>query len=417
MRNNIITVYGRPKLKKPELLAPAGNLSKLKTAFYYGADAVYAGGKAFSLRSYAGNFTDEELAEGVDYAHRLGKKLYVAVNIFAKNADFDKAKQYFKYLESIGADAVLITDPGLLCAARQAAPALTLHLSTQANTLNKYAVRFWQEQGVSRVVLARELSLAEIKEIYEFCPTELEAFVHGAMCISYSGRCLLSNYLTDRDANRGECVQACRWRYRLSDISNYPHPDIIAEEDERGTYLLNSKDLNLIENIPQLVQAGVCSLKIEGRMKSEYYVAAVVSAYRKAIDEYCATGGISNIDIYEKELRKVTHREYTKAYMLGDNANTVFYKGEQNTGTHEFIAVVEGYSGGRASIEMRNRFRKGDTLEVLSPHAYHNKTFAVDGIFNAEDIAIDDAKLVQEKLQIDIPFAVNKGDILRRNVK
>ncbi len=404
-------------MKKLELLAPAGNLSKLKTAFYFGADAVYAGGKEFSLRSYAGNFSDGELAEGAEYAHKLGKKIYVAANIFAKNEDLTKAKRYFKFLYDIGADAVLITDPGLIALAKNTVPELKIHLSTQANTLNKYAVKLWQDLGVSRVVLARELSLAEIKEISEYCPVELEAFVHGAMCVSYSGRCLLSNYMTDRDANRGECVQACRWKFKLTDMSGFPHPALIAEEDQRGTYLLNSKDLNLLENIPDLAEAGVYSLKIEGRMKSEYYVATVVNAYRRAIDEYYKTGYIPDAALYNGELEKITHRDYTKAYFLGNNEKTIFYNGEQYNGTHEFTAVVENYKDGKAFVKMRNRFRKGDVLEVLSPSEACNKTFAVESIINPEGSEIDDAKLVQEKLVLDIPFAVSAGDILRRKVK
>lgn len=400
-----------------ELLAPAGTPEKLKTALYFGADAVYAGGKDFSLRSYAGNFTDKELAEASEYAKKLGKKLYVTANIFAKNTDFPKVREYFRFLQDIAADAVLVTDPGIIAIAKEAAPLLPLHLSTQANTLNKYSAKFWEGQGISRVVLARELGLQEIKEISDYCSLELEAFVHGAMCVSYSGRCLLSNYLTSRDANRGECVQACRWKYRLSDVSDYPHPDIIAEEDERGTYLLNSRDLNLLEEIPELAKSGVRSLKIEGRMKSEYYVATVVNAYRRAIDEYYAFGKITNASVYNEELVKITHRDYTKAYFLGANEDTIHYKGEQYPGTHEFIAVVQGYSDGKAQIEMRNRFKKGDVLEVLSPSSAFGKAFTVGSIINSDGASIEDAKIVQELLSIDIPFEVREGDIFRKKVK
>lgn len=401
--------------KLPELLAPAGSLNKLKTAFYFGADAVYAGGKNFSLRSYADNFTDEELAEGAAYAHRLNKKLYVAVNIFAKNADFAQARDYFRFLFDIGTDAVLITDPGLLSLCKEVAPRLPIHLSTQANTLNKYAVSFWEKQGVSRVVLARELSLEDIKEIAAFSKAELEIFVHGAMCVSYSGRCLLSNYLTSRDANRGECVQACRWKYRLDDVSDYPHPPLYAEEDARGTYLLNSRDLNLLSDIPALMNAGVASLKIEGRMKSEYYVATVVNAYRRALDEYAKTGNIG-CEKYEDELKKITHRAYTKAYLWGDNDKTILYEGEQSIGTRTFCAYVEDYEEGMAKVEMRNRFRIGDELEILSPTDSFNKTFTVTKIIDEEGTEIDDAKLVQQKLRIAIPCPVAPGDILRKKL-
>lgn len=266
-----------------ELLAPAGDFEKLKTALYFGADAVYLGGKDFSLRAFADNFTAEEMARAVAYAHALGKKVYVTANIFARNADFAPLGDMFAFLQEIGADAALVTDAGALALAKQRAPRLPLHLSTQANTTNKYAAKFWQEQGVSRVVLARELSLAEIAEIHAFCPgLELEAFVHGAMCISYSGRCLLSNYLDGRDSNRGACVQACRWRYEVRpEGGKAPLP---AEEDARGTYVFNSKDLNMLPYLEELAAAGVCSFKIEGRMKSRYYLATVVGAYRRALD-------------------------------------------------------------------------------------------------------------------------------------
>jgi len=402
--------------KKPELLAPAGSLNKLKTAFHFGADAVYAGGINFSLRSYADNFTEAELAEGAAYVHKLGKKLYVTVNIFAKNADLAPAREYFRFLAKISVDAVLITDPGLIALCKEAAPGLPIHLSTQANTLNKYAVSFWEQQGVSRIVLARELSLAEIQEISLHCSAELEVFVQGAMCVSYSGRCLLSNYLTSRDANRGECVQACRWKYRLEDVSDYPHPPLFAEEDARGTYLLNSRDLNLLSEIPALLSAGVASLKIEGRMKSEYYVATVVNAYRRALDEYERTGKLIHLDTYEAELKKITHRAYTKAFLLGENDKTILYEGEQSTATHEFIAIVEDFADGVAKVEMRNRFRLGDTLEILSPSESGYKNFIVNKIVNPDGQVIEDAKLVQEKLLIDIPYTVCRGDILRKKL-
>ena len=286
---------------KSELLAPAGSLEKLKVAFLYGADAVYVGGKNFSLRQYADNFTAEELAEGIDYAHERQKKVYVAVNIFAKNADFPEAEKYFKFLERIGADAVLITDPGLIALCKKTAPGLEIHLSTQANTLNKYAVRFWAEQGVKRVVLARELGYEEIKEIAEYNPdVEIECFVHGAMCVSYSGRCLLSNYLSERNANRGECVQACRWRYELTAYGR-DGDKLELTEDERGAYILNSRDLNLLKELNKLSEAGVKSFKIEGRMKTVYYLATVVNAYRRAMD-----GG--DLNVSEAELTKINHR-------------------------------------------------------------------------------------------------------------
>lgn len=403
-------------MNKPELLAPAGNFSKLKTAVYYGADAVYIGGKSFSLRALSDNFTDEEIARAVEYAHGKNVKVYVTVNIFAKNSDFDKAKEYFKFLYSVGVDAVLITDIGLIDLCKEVAPDLPIHLSTQANTLNKYAVRAWKNYGLERVVLARELSLAEIAEIREFVPDiELEAFAHGAMCISYSGRCLLSNYLNGRDSNRGECVQACRWSYELREKNKggeyYP-----IEEDERGSYILNSKDLNMISHIDEMVDAGVISLKIEGRMKSEYYLATVINAYRRAIDEYCKIGDkYKENSMFYDELIKTSHRAFTTAYTLGDNFDTVNYSDSQSVGEKQFIAVVtKGTAGGYTEIEMRNRFKKFDVLEILSPSDNFNKTFVVNEMYGEDGNEIVDAKIVQQKIRIKCEYDLREGDILRK---
>lgn len=392
---------------KSELLAPAGSLEKLKVAFLYGADAVYVGGKNFSLRQYADNFTAEELAEGIDYAHERQKKVYVAVNIFAKNADFPEAEKYFKFLERIGADAVLITDPGLIALCKKTAPGLEIHLSTQANTLNKYAVRFWAEQGVKRVVLARELGYEEIKEIAEYNPdVEIECFVHGAMCVSYSGRCLLSNYLSERNANRGECVQACRWRYELTAYGR-DGDKLELTEDERGAYILNSRDLNLLKELNKLSEAGVKSFKIEGRMKTVYYLATVVNAYRRAMD-----GG--DLNVSEAELTKINHRAYTKAYFYGENDKTLNYDEGQEQGEYEFAAWVIGYEGGTALVEMRNRFAVGDELEVLSPGDSFLKKFVVGNMTDEDNVPVTDAKLVQQRLKIAVPFRLYAGDILRK---
>lgn len=403
-------------MNKPELLAPAGNFSKLKTAVYYGADAVYIGGKSFSLRALSDNFTDEEIARAVEYSHGKNVKVYVTVNIFAKNSDFDKAKEYFKFLYSVGVDAVLITDIGLIDLCKEVAPKLPIHLSTQANTLNKYAVRAWKNYGLERVVLARELSLAEIAEIREFVPDiELEAFAHGAMCISYSGRCLLSNYLNGRDSNRGECVQACRWSYELREKNKggeyYP-----IEEDERGSYILNSKDLNMISHIDEMVDAGVISLKIEGRMKSEYYLATVINAYRRAIDEYCKISyKYKENSMFYDELIKTSHRAFTTAYTLGDNFDTVNYSDSQSVGEKQFIAVVtKGTAGGYTEIEMRNRFKKSDVLEILSPSDNFNKTFVVNEMYDEDGNEIVDAKIVQQKIRIKCEYYLREGDILRK---
>lgn len=392
---------------KSELLAPAGSLEKLKVAFLYGADAVYVGGKNFSLRQYADNFTAEELAEGIDYAHERQKKVYVAVNIFAKNADFPEAEKYFKFLERIGADAVLITDPGLIALCKKTAPGLEIHLSTQANTLNKYAVRFWAEQGIKRVVLARELGYEEIKEIAEYNPdVEIECFVHGAMCVSYSGRCLLSNYLSERNANRGECVQACRWRYELTAYGR-DGDKLELTEDERGAYILNSRDLNLLKELNKLSEAGVKSFKIEGRMKTVYYLATVVNAYRRAMDG-------SDLNVSEAELTKINHRAYTKAYFYGENDKTLNYDEGQEQGEYEFAAWVIGYDDGTALVEMRNRFAVGDELEVLSPGDSFLKKFVVGDMTDEDNVPVTDAKLVQQRLKIAVPFRLYAGDILRK---
>lgn len=394
---------------KVELLAPAGNFTKLKTAINFGADAVYIGGKDFSLRSFADNFTRDELSQAVKFAHSLGKKVYVTANIFAKNADMPLLEDYFKFLEEIKADAAIISDSGVVYAAKKAAPKLNIHISTQANLTNKYAVKFWREQGATRAVLARELSLEEIAEIHSFVSDiELEAFVHGAMCISYSGRCLLSNYLAGRESNRGECVQACRWNYQVrkhDEVSDSGWLDM--QEDSRGTYILNSKDLNMSAHLDKMAKAGVCSFKIEGRMKSEYYLATVVNAYRRCID-----GGFS--PIIESELKTAFHRDYTTAYAFGDNAETVNYADSQAKGGCDYIANVISGENGFAVVEMRGRFKAGDTLEVLSPTDNFLKTFTVEKAYLSTGEEVQDCKLVQQLYKITCPYILQKGDILRR---
>ena len=393
----------------PELLAPAGNFEKLKTALRFGADAVYLGGRNFSLRSFSDNFTRDEMQDAVVYAHAREKKVYVTANIFAKNADFKELGDYFSFLQEIGADAALVTDAGAFAIAKKTAPKLELHISTQANTTNKYAAKFWQEQGARRVVLARELSLAEIAEIHDFCPgLELEAFVHGAMCISYSGRCLLSNYLDGRDSNRGACVQACRWKYFVrAENAKTETGACPVEEDDRGTYIFNSKDLNMLEYLDRLSQAGVCSFKIEGRMKSSYYLATVVNAYRRVMDKK-----ISEREAQE-ELCKVAHRAFTMAYALGKNDQTVNYTDSQESGTREYTADVL-LGGERALVQMRNRFRAGDELEVLSPSLNFNRTFTVEKLTDEFGEPVADAKLVMQKLYLQAPFALQAGEILRK---
>lgn len=396
-------------IMKAELLAPAGNFSKLKTAINFGADAVYIGGKDFSLRSFADNFTREEMRNAVNYARNLGKNVYVTANIFAKNADMPLLEDYFSYLYEIGADAAIVSDSGAFYAAKKAAPRLNIHVSTQANLTNKYAVKFWREQGATRAILARELSIEEISEIHDFVPEiELEAFVHGAMCISYSGRCLLSNYLAGRESNRGECVQACRWNYQIrksDSLSDSGWLDF--EEDGRGTYILNSKDLNMSPYLDKLQKAGVCSFKIEGRMKSEYYLATVINAYRRCLD-----GGYS--PVIERELKTAFHRDYTTAYMLDGNDNTVNYTDSQAKGDCDYIANVINWENGFATVEMRGRFKVGDTLEILSPSESFGKSFVVEKAYLPNGEEVFDCKLVQENYKINCPYPLQNGDILRR---
>ena len=406
-------------MKNFELLAPAGNFEKLKTALYFGADAVYVGGTAFSLRALSENFNREQMVEAIKYTHALGKKIYVAVNILAKNADFCGVEDYLRFLHASGADAVILSDPGIVELCTQCCPELEIHLSTQASTLNKYSAKFWAKQGVKRIVLARELSLAEVKEIVDYCGAEIEVFAHGAMCISYSGRCLLSNYLSGRDGNRGACVQCCRWEYEIREKSKTDGEFLPVEEDSRGTYIFNSKDLNLIDYLHELHQSGAVSLKIEGRMKSEYYLATVINAYRRAIDAYEKIGESYNKDsMFRDEVCKTAHRAFTTAYTLGNNDNTVNYADSQSRGDRTFIAFVlqsgSDECGQYALIEMRNRFKVGDTLEVLSPSDAFNKTIKVEKLFDEKGEAVEDAKLVQQKLKLYTDVKLNHGDILRK---
>ena len=403
-------------MKKVELLAPAGDMNKLKTAFYFGADAAYLGGKNFSLRAQAGNFSDEELAAAVKYAHGLNKKVYVTVNILARNYDLAPAEEYFKFLREVRPDGVIISDTGLIAICRTVAPELDIHLSTQASALNYATVKFWKEHGVKRVILARELSLNEIAAIREKVrDIELETFVHGAMCISYSGRCLLSDYRTGRSSNRGECVQACRWNYEIRERGN-GGAFMTVEEDGRGSYILNSKDLNLIDYIKELTKAGVNSFKIEGRMKSEYYLATVINAYRRAIDDFYRNGESYKLNpLYKTELEKTAHREFTTAYLLGDNDRTENFSDSQSAGTHKFTAYIVDYNEeeGYAVAEMRNRFKKGDKLEVLSPSKSLNETVIADKMLMESGETIEDVKTVQQKIKLYTKVKLSAGDMLR----
>ena len=395
---------------KAELLAPAGNYQKFLTALHFGADAVYMGGKAFSLRTFADNFTAEELALAVKTAHAQGKKVYVTVNIYARNADFIALTEYLQELEKAEVDGVIVSDTGIVYLIKKVAPKLCIHLSTQANTTNKYAVKFWSEQGVSRIVLARELPLKDIAEIHEFTPeTELEAFVHGAMCISYSGRCLLSDYLDGRSSNRGACVQSCRWQYEVRGLNPAKENAgwLPVEEDDKGTYIFNSKDLNMLARLKEMEGAGIRSFKIEGRMKSGYYLATVINAYKRAMRD-------EEFSVSEDELLRVAHRDYTQAYADGENKQTVNYTDSQSRGEYIYIADVLESANGRVKVEMRNRFKKGDRLEVLSADENFRKSFVVEEIFGADGEQTDDAKLVQGIYTLNCPYALKKGDFLRR---
>lgn len=406
---------------KPELLAPAGNMEKGKMALLYGADAIYLGGKMFGLRAFANNFSIEEIAEMAEYAHSLGKKVYVTVNIFAHNEDIDRLPDYLRSLEQARVDALLISDLGVWTTARSVVPNMALHVSTQANTTNYAGVQAWTQLGAERVVLARELSLAEIAEISDKTDVELEAFVHGAMCISYSGRCLLSSYMTGRDGNRGACTQACRWEYNMYKLGEQKRPGeyFDLEEDEHGTYVMNSKDLCLIEYLPELMKAGVCSLKIEGRMKSVHYVATVVSVYRKAIDSCWA-----DMDNYKvpaewiTELNKVSHRQYTTGFAVAKpDRDAQVYTSSKYEQTHDFVGIVTGYDkeNGRAYFEQRNNVKVGESLELLMPDG-ELLPFVLEEMQDADGTPIDCAPHAQQKFSAASRVELLPNSLLRRKV-
>lgn len=374
-----------------ELLAPAGNLEKLKTAIIYGADAVYIGGEVYGLRAMADNFDKEKMIEGLKFAHERGKKVYVTVNIFAHNADIDGMGKYIKELDEIGVDAVIVSDLGVLSIVKEVAPNLEVHISTQANNTNYKTVEFYHKLGVKRVVLARELSLKEIKEIRNRIPEEmeLEAFVHGAMCMSYSGRCLLSNYMTGRDANRGACAHPCRYKYYLMEEKR-PGEYFEVFEDNRGTYIMNSNDLCMIEHIPELIESGIKSFKIEGRMKSSYYVASVIKAYRDAIDSYLKNGeNYSFNPKWMEELSKASHREFSTGFYYGKPKGQV-YETSQYIRTHDIVGLVIDYNKetGTATIEQRNKILKGEEVEILTPNE-ENFSITLDKMWNEDGEEID----------------------------
>lgn len=405
-------------MKKPELLAPAGNMEKLKMALLYGADAVYLGGKAFGLRAFGGNFTNEELQEAVDFAHKLGKKIYVTVNIFPHNNDIAKLPAYLTFLNEIKVDAILVADLGVFTLAKEYAPDVELHISTQANNTNWAAVNAWAELGASRVVLAREMSLEEIKEIREKCSVELEMFVHGAMCISYSGRCLMSNYLTGRDANRGSCAQPCRWNYALVEEKR-PGQYFPVLEDERGTYIFNSKDMCLLPYLPDVIVSGVDSLKIEGRMKSVHYAASVVKAYREAIDSYFAAPEQFEVKKeWVEELDKVSHRAYTTGFYYGrPTEKDQIYGTSSYTQTSDFVGLVLDYDEktGFATVEQRNNMKVGQEIEIFQPHLAGYRQILQE-MYNDEGEAIQVAPHPQQIVKIRMDKPVEPYGILRRDI-
>jgi len=417
--------------RRIELLAPAGDFEKLETALHFGADAVYFAGKNYGLRAFAGNIEDAELKHAVARVHALGKKAYVTLNIFARNKDFNGLAQYLKILVDAQVDAVIVSDLGVFGFVREHEPTLAIHVSTQANTTNKFSANAWASLGAERIILARELSLGEITEICSSLPqnVEVECFVHGAMCISYSGRCLLSNYLAERDSNHGECVQACRWHYSLVEDSR-PNDSLTIEEDSHGAYILNSKDLCLINYLDKLAAAGVTSFKIEGRMKSPYYVATVVNAYRRAIDSL-ESGKFSVSRELKDELKKASHRAYTTGFTISDkdrigeedveennnqsNRSTQKYDSSSQEQESVFRAVVLGVEGLNIRVEQRNKFKVGDELEILSPGSDFNKKIKVTKIINSKNVEVDEARLVQEEVTIvaDSEYKIMPGDILR----
>lgn len=402
-------------MDKIELLAPAGDLEKLKTAVDYGADAVYFGGELFSLRAGAGNLTIADMKEGIAYAHERGARCYLALNIFAHNDDILPLEDYLIKIKALDIDAFIVSDPGILLMIRDILPEAEIHLSTQANMTNYKTAAFWQQQGVKRIVLARELTFREIRELREKMPPEMEfeAFVQGAMCISYSGRCLLSNFMIERDANRGQCAHPCRWKYALVEEQR-PGEYYPVEEDERGTYILNSRDLCMIEHIPELIEAGIASAKIEGRMKSSFYVATIVGAYRRAIDAYYeAPEHYTFQESWMRELKKVSHREFTTGFYFNQPTNN--YQTSAYTREYSFIGVVKDYDPvtKMAVVEQRNKMTVGEEIEVFGPYTdYFSQKLEV--LLDEEGNPLESAPHPQQLLQIKMERPVAKNFMLRK---
>lgn len=404
-------------MRKPELLVPAGSLEVLKVAVTFGADAVYIGGEAFGLRAKAKNFTPEEMQEGIRYAHEHGVKVYVTANILAHNTDLADAASYFAELAAMEPDALIIADPGLFMIAKDVCPQIDIHISTQANNCNYGTFLFWYEQGASRVVTARELSLQEISEIRRKIPEnmEIETFVHGAMCISYSGRCLLSAYMTGRSANAGACTHPCRWKYAVMEEKR-PGEYFPVEENERGTYIFNSKDLCMIEHIPDLIAAGIDSFKIEGRMKTALYVATVARTYRMAIDDYLKDPRLyeANLPWYREQISRCTYRQFTTGFFYGKpDQETQIYDSNTYIREYTYLGVVGEVKDGLCVIEQRNKFSVGETIEIMKPDGT-NPEVVVRGIYTEDGEAMESAPHPKQKLYVDLGVAADVMDILRR---
>lgn len=406
------------KGRKLELLIPASSLEVLKIAVIYGADAVYIGGEAFGLRAKAKNFTLEEMKEGIEFAHAHDCKVYVTANILAHNYDLDGARQYFKELKQIGPDALIISDPGMFTIAKEELPDIDIHISTQANNTNYMTYQFWWKQGAKRVVSARELSLNEIKQIREHIPDEMEieTFMHGAMCISYSGRCLLSSFMAGRDANRGACTHPCRWKYSIVEESR-PGEYMPVYENERGTYIFNSKDLCMIEYIPEMLNAGIDSFKIEGRMKTALYVATVARTYRLAIDEFIQDENLykKRIPFYKSEISKCTYRQYTTGFFFGKpDENTQIYDTNTYIKEYTYLGIVgEQNAQGLYHIEQRNKFSVGETIEVMRPNG-DNILVTVKRITDERGVDMESAPHPKQQLYIDLGVKLEQYDVLRR---
>jgi len=405
-------------MRDTELLIPAGSLDVLKTAVIYGADAVYLGGEAFGLRAKAKNFTNEEIKEGIAFAHERGVKVYITANILAHNDDLAGVEQYFEELKDICPDALIISDPGVFAIAKRVLPDMELHVSTQANNTNYGTYLFWHQLGAKRVVSARELSLKEIKEIRAHIPEDMqiESFIHGAMCISYSGRCLLSNFLVGRDANQGACTHPCRWKYSVVEETR-PGEYMPVYENERGTYIFNSKDLCMIEHIPELIDAGIDSFKIEGRMKTALYVATVARTYRKAIDDFKKDPELyrQNMEWYKEEIGKCTYREFTTGFYFGKpGADAQIYDNNTYVKNFTYLGTVENVDErGFAKIEQKNKFSVGEMIEIMKPDG-RNLQVEVKGIYDAEGQAQESAPHPKQELYIDLGVAPEEYDILRR---